>query len=216
MTVYPAISTCYIKFSSTSAVISGQAARPAKICTEAGGLSGLSVRLQAGAFYRIFGIPAHELTNRVIQLDDILGFAAYEILERLAEEENLSEWVKAFERHFSRIVRQQTGRSYPIEEQAVSILRKSPATTVTQLAEKSGYSVRQFQRRLNDYIGLSPRLYKRLCRFERALDRIQGSMDPGQIDWAAFALSCGYSDQAHFIREFRHFTGSTPTIFLPS
>ncbi len=216
MTVYPAISTCYIKFSSTSAVISGQAARPAKISIEAGGLSGLSVRLQAGAFYRLFGIPASELTNRVIQLDDILGSAAHEILERVAEEENLSEWVKVFERYFSRIVRQQSGRSFPIEEQAISILRKSPATLVSQIAEKSGYSVRQFQRRLHDYIGLSPRLYKRLCRFERALDRIQGLANPAQIDWAAFALSCGYSDQAHFIREFRHFMGSTPTIFQAS
>jgi AraC-like DNA-binding protein len=214
--VYPAISTCYIKVSSTTAVISGQATQPTEISSEAGRTTGLSVKLRVGGFYRLFGIPACELTNRVIQLDELLGFAADEILERVAEEENPTAWVMCFERLFLRMIQQRANHVFPAEDQVVSTLRKKPKMSFSELAEKYGYSTRQMQRRLNDYIGLSPRLYKCIYRFEHALDLIQRSANPGKIDWAAFALSCGYSDQAHFIREFRRFTGSTPAFFQAS
>lgn len=208
--VYPAISTCYIKVSPTKAVISGQATQPADIGPASGKITGLSVRLRVGCLYRLFGVPASELTDKVIQLDEFLGYAANEILERVAGEENPSGWVRCVERHFIRIVQRQTGYCYPVEEQVVSALCKSPAVPITQLATRYGYSARQLQRRLGDYIGFSPRLYKCIVRFERAFDLIQRSKHPGKVDWAAFALTCGYSDQAHFIREFRRFTGSTP------
>src|SRR5512145_899464 len=70
---FPAISTGYIKFSSTAAVVSGQATKPTAVRADSGSAAGLGVKLRPGAFHALFGIPAHELTDRVIRLEEILG-----------------------------------------------------------------------------------------------------------------------------------------------
>jgi AraC-like DNA-binding protein len=103
-----------------------------------------------------------------------------------------------------------------IEQQAVAVMRQLPATPIAQLARELGYSSRQLQRKLNDFVGLSPRLYKRICRFEKALALIHAALSLKPIRWSALARACGYSDQAHFIRDFHELAGCTPAQYLTS
>lgn len=61
------------------------------------------------------------------------------------------------------------------------------------------------------YLGVTPKYYHRILRFNDVLRHVQTE---GGASWAAVAHHCGYSDQSHFIRDFRHFSGFNPTEYL--
>jgi AraC-like DNA-binding protein len=73
--------------------------------------------------------------------------------------------------------------------------------------ERSGYSHRRFIELFRDAVGLTPKRYGRVLRFRRALERVAGGRAPS---WVDVALGAGYTDQPHFNRDFREFTGITP------
>lgn len=213
---FPAISTSYVKLSSVSAVVSGQTTKPTVADSEFGDMTGLGVKLCAGAFYALFGLPASELTNQVIRLDEVLGRTTTELVEQLAAEASPADRVRSLERTLLHCVQRAHQRDDLIAQQLVAALRRLPAMPISKLAEELGYSARQLQRKLNAVVGLSPRLYQRICRFEKALDLIHASPEANKISWVTIALSCGYSDQAHFIRDFHEFAGCTPGRYLAS
>ncbi len=83
---------------------------------------------------------------------------------------------------------------------------------VAAVAEAQGISPRTLRRRFAAAVGLTPRRYGRLIRFQRAVARIAA----GPIsDWAGLAVELGYFDQAHFVRDFRAFAGVTPSAWHP-
>jgi transcriptional regulator GlxA family with amidase domain len=68
-------------------------------------------------------------------------------------------------------------------------------------------SPRRLERHFLTHVGMSPKLFSRLVRFDRA---VRDLAIRGNTPWAQFAVAHGYSDQAHFINEFREFAGVTP------
>ncbi|MBS1824292.1 MAG: AraC family transcriptional regulator [Acidobacteria bacterium] len=81
------------------------------------------------------------------------------------------------------------------------------------LASQAGVSERQFRRRCVARTGLAPKQLARILRFRHILSRLRGAK---RGDLTALALDCGFYDQAHFIHEFRQFTGESPVRFLQS
>jgi AraC-like DNA-binding protein len=79
---------------------------------------------------------------------------------------------------------------------------------IEELADSCHASVRQLQRGFQSVVGASPKLFARILRFEQAQRRL---MTDAEIDLTGLAHECGYFDQAHFIKEFRAFTGKTPS-----
>ena len=211
---FPAISTSYIKFSRTSAVVSGQATRPTAANASFSSGTGLGVKLRPGAFPSLFGIPAHEVTDRVIPLEDILGNSASGLIEQISTATTASAQLQLFEKALMRFVQSRYNSKDLIGQEVVTVLRKLSIMQVSKLAQTLGYSSRHFQRKLNEFIGFSPRLYRRISRFERTLELIQISSKHGKTNWSAIALACNYTDQSHFIREFRQFAGQTPAAYL--
>jgi AraC-like DNA-binding protein len=78
-------------------------------------------------------------------------------------------------------------------------------------AEAANLSQRRFIQIFRNQVGLTPKLFCRIERFQRILERIA---DIDDVDWLDVALSCGYFDQSHFIHDFREFTGLRPTEYL--
>jgi AraC-like DNA-binding protein len=81
---------------------------------------------------------------------------------------------------------------------------------IEELADACNTSVRQLQRRFQRVVGASPKFFARTLRFEQAQRRLM--FTPGS-DLTQLAYQCGYFDQAHFIKEFRAFTGKTPSAY---
>lgn len=95
---------------------------------------------------------------------------------------------------------------------AVGELTSKPDTTVNMLAEKVCLCKRQFERVFRDMVGMNPKEYSRIVRFQKALHLMQC----GSRDYIGIAAKCGYSDQSHFIREFKTMSGHTPISLLVS
>lgn len=96
--------------------------------------------------------------------------------------------------------------SYAIAE----LDRSAGLVSIAQLARRLGWSTRQFQRRFGDAVGIPPKLFARMQRFQGIFRATEGQ----EPDWVSVALHCGYFDQSHLLRDFREFTGKTPTALL--
>lgn len=88
----------------------------------------------------------------------------------------------------------------------LNALLRSPSTSVYNLAGIACLGKKQYGRLFREYVGMNPKEYGRIVRFQRALRMMQ----LGSRDYADIAYSNGYSDQSHFIRDFRQFSGMTP------
>jgi AraC-like DNA-binding protein len=96
---------------------------------------------------------------------------------------------------------------FDIDSMAASVLRKSGRVTVESLARASGVSRQHLARVFRERIGVGPKLYSRLARFQSVLSY---SGVRASIDWALAALDMGFADQSHMIAECRRFSGLTP------
>ena len=85
-------------------------------------------------------------------------------------------------------------------------LLRSPSTSVENLAGIAFLGKKQYGRLFREYVGMNPKEYGRIARFQRALRMLQ----LGSRDYVGIAYASGYSDQSHFIRDFRQFSGMTP------
>jgi AraC-like DNA-binding protein len=83
--------------------------------------------------------------------------------------------------------------------------------TISGLTARIGLSPKRFIRLFEQQVGLTPKLYCRVQRFQRVIQALQQRR---QVDWADVALGGGYYDQAHFIRDFRAFSGLNPSAYL--
>lgn len=89
---------------------------------------------------------------------------------------------------------------------ALSTTLFNPSTQVGRLAEIACLGKKQFMRVFREYVGMNPKEYGRIVRFQHALRMMQ----LGSRDYADIAYATGYSDQSHFIREFRQFSSLSP------
>jgi AraC-like DNA-binding protein len=83
--------------------------------------------------------------------------------------------------------------------------------TIAAIQEKTGFSNKHFIHLFEKYVGASPKTYLRIMKFQRVLRAVE---EARQIQWTDIAYSCGYYDQAHFIKEFKRFSGFNPGAYL--
>jgi AraC-like DNA-binding protein len=90
-------------------------------------------------------------------------------------------------------------------------VRVPHARTIADVTAQSALSPRRFIRIFADQVGLTPKLFCRVRRFQEVLRTIQSRQE---VDWADVAVACGYYDQPHFIADFKAFSGLNPTAYL--
>lgn len=189
--------------------ISGERTAPIVI-EEAGRVHLIGIRLRAGGAWPLLGLPLSEFTGRVIELDAVLGRDAVRVRERLGEAND-------DEARFAIVEAWLTARMYagtpPTAAvlRALELIRRRAAVPIGQMASDIGGSHKHLLREFDRCVGLTPKIFARLCSFQRAIKWI--GQKP-MVDWADTAMACGYYDQPHFIHEFRAFSGLTPTLYL--
>ena len=156
----------------------------------------------------LLGVPAGELANRLVALEDVIGEFAVELAERLAGAPG------AQERHAiaqTLLANRLSAERAPARDVAYVLDRLRTtrgAARVETLAAEVGWSRRHLAARFRDTIGLPPKAIARLLRVEHAAQRVRAGDRLADIAYAA-----GYADQAHFNREFRELVGCTPSKF---
>lgn len=152
------------------------------------------------------GVPAQELTSRSVPLDCLLPVPLVrETSEQICEARDDGARVEAMERFLSKL----SWEPDPIVAEALRRL-EGETPSVGRIARALGLGERQLERRFQAKVGLSPRAFLTLRRFERAVELSKRARSFTQL-----ALDAGYSDQPHFNRDFRRFAGQSPRTCLP-
>ena len=171
----------------------------------------MGIHFRPGGAFALLGLPADELHNTLVGLDSLWGRAAAELRERMLECATPEERFRELERIL--LVRLGRGPSrHPAVAFSLREFERAPhVQTVGDTTRQVALSSRRFIQIFREQVGMSPKLYCRVRRFQTAVQTIGAGK---AVDWASVALDCGYYDQAHFIHDFRAFSGLTPTMYL--
>lgn len=166
-------------------------------------VASVGAMLRPGAARPLFGAGAAELSSRHTPLDDVWGQSAAHLHERLAESDSAQQRLDLFEAELLRRLPRVCGLHPAIAD---ALGRFASDDDVASAVERSGYSHRHFVSLFRDEVGLSPKLYSRVRRFQRAIELARC----GTCTLTDIASEIGYADQAHLNRDFREFAGLTP------
>lgn len=169
----------------------------------------VGVQLMPGAALALLGLPASELAGQHTRLEDLWGSCARWMQEQLAEAPTPVQKIQALNGFLLARL-----KSAPLPAASPAMLRAAvqlkAGATVRQTVAQSGYSHRQFIHLFSHHAGLAPKQYSRVQRFQRALTLLHRDGAMSTVSLADVAQDAGYSDQPHFNREFREFSGFTP------
>ncbi|HET6337486.1 MAG TPA: helix-turn-helix domain-containing protein [Polyangiales bacterium] len=170
--------------------------------------TGIQLNLQPLAARRLFGVPLSELRGRIVQLTDLLPCAWRDLSDRLRD---LPTWAARFDL-VETLLRSQLSEADESSPAVAWTLEKLAAAGGTldlrDLTRELGYSHKHLIALFHDQVGMPPKLWMRLLRFDRLRDEMQRRRDRS---WAELAVLCGYYDQAHLARDVRQFAGCTPS-----
>jgi AraC-like DNA-binding protein len=154
--------------------------------------------------------PAYEMRDTDTPLEALWGRQrTADLREQLLERNDPDAQLDAIETALRQRLR--PGAVHPAVAFAVTAFDRNPVTTkIGVVTDAIGLSAKRFIERFKAQVGVSPKRYCRIRRFQRALARAHRGQP---VDWSQVALDCGYYDQAHFIHEFRWFSGLTPTAY---
>ena len=191
------------------AFVAGAHLRPA-LSHSLGAQAGMHVFLPLATQRRLLGIPMDKLADRVVPLDALLGRDVRDLGARLCEARDCDARVALVDTALSNRLAQ----TAPLARQqmyALHLLRTQPARDIAEIARDIGWSRKHFSSRVKDAVGVGPRCFRRLLRFQKLTAMI--GHHAGKPDWAGLALDAGYCDQPHMVREFHEFSGITPSVF---
>ena len=171
----------------------------------------IGIHFKAGGASRFLKMPVSELENMEVSLECLWGVHGNDVRSKLLEAESPEAKMLILERCLrERAVK--PFQRHPAVDRALQLINDgSPCQSVAGIAEGIGISRRRFIQVFSDEIGLTPKLFCRIHRFQRVLHAIHAAKE---VDWADVALVHGYFDQAHFNHEFRTFSGITPSAYL--
>jgi AraC-like DNA-binding protein len=169
------------------------------------------MRFKPGGIAPFIRIPADELFNSYVSLEDLWGPAGKELHYQLVEAESIRAKFGLIEQF---LLLQMSSLPDPVVRFALQEFQYvSPRRTVSSVTDKIGISPRRFIQIFKEKVGTTPKLFCRIQRFQGVLDVIQTS---GHIEWSDIAVSCGYFDHSHLIKDFKEFTGVNPSDFVSS
>jgi AraC-like DNA-binding protein len=156
-------------------------------------------------------MPTTELTNQVVDLSCVFGTASFDLREQLQAAQTNDDRVRILERFLlARLVWEQA--PHPAITFALASFQDGPKRrSIAEVTAQLGVSPKRFISLFEEAIGLTPKVFCRVLRFQEVLRRITRGQP---VRWADLALDYGYFDQAHFIHDFQAFAGLGPSAYL--
>jgi AraC-like DNA-binding protein len=171
----------------------------------------LGVMFRPGRTGAFFGPPADELTDRFTPLDDLWGAGGRAIERELRELPTTTARIRRLDAELLGRLAASKAQDDRCARIAEFVRQQRGSITVAALCRASGLSRQHLAREFRARVGISPKRFARVARFEVLMDNVYSRP---QHDWATAAADCGYYDQAHLIAEFKAFTGMTPVAFF--
>jgi AraC-like DNA-binding protein len=173
----------------------------------------LAVRFLPGGFLHFFACPACHFTDRIIPLEMISGKREHNLTERLTGESRTDNRIELFESYFGSLLMRNNRNDPAVRNALCNILKHKGNIEISQLSRDAGSSQRQLCRKFSEWVGVSPKSFCRIVRFQNTLRMFPPR---SRCNLLSIALDGGYYDQSHFIHEFNSYCGLNPSEFLKS
>lgn len=171
----------------------------------------IGIQFQPGGVFPFLRPPGGDVANQSLALDLMWGRAAGALREELLEAGSVAEMFGILERGLLAQLARPLELHPAIAFARTHICRAPHIATVAGVMERVGLSQRRFIELFRDQVGLTPKAFCRVRRFQRVLESVHRRKS---VDWVQVALDGGYYDQAHFIHDFQDFAGMTPGAYL--
>lgn len=160
--------------------------------------------------YRLTGIPSEQLNNCYLDAETIFEKDIKEINDKLNDAKDFKEMVAVVESFLLKKINRGVKDFHRLDQVSNLILKTDKILNVEWLAKESCLSLRQYERKFIERMGVSPRYFSKVVRFENAF-RMKNT-DPN-LDWLSIAIKCGYYDYQHLAKDYKAFTNQTPNGF---
>jgi AraC-like DNA-binding protein len=167
----------------------------------------IGIRFLPNGLFPFLEIPVHETVNQVEHLSLHWGVFCEEILETLSQASSIEDIFILLDHFLIQKVNRNKTQQSPAIAHAIQSIKHHPEIKLSNLAETLGFTQRHFNRMFKDQTGINPKMLSQLFRFEKAFSLLFKRSDH---EMTQLALEIGYYDQAHFIKDFKKFSGMTP------
>ena len=170
----------------------------------------LVVQFKAHGAFPFFHFPIEQLNEQVVAAETVLDQSILQLRNQLVGNSTSMDKFALVENWLQS--RFQVKKVPPATLlTTIQQLQQEPATNFQQVIEAYPNTPKHLITQFKKYVGLTPKYYQRILRFQEILQKIQHKE---KITWTTIAYSCGYADQSHFIKEFKHFSGFNPKEFI--
>lgn len=166
-----------------------------------------AIEFRHGGASRFFSMPMTEISNQIVQLEDVWRSDGALLRERLLDAGTPALKFRVLEEVLLEHFRLEFD---PAIQDAITALRDG--VSVSQVVVRLGFSPRTLERRFSSQVGLTPKRFARVHRLQRVLGVVRSLANP---DWCALAAEHGYTDQAHLIHDFHDLADITPSEYKP-
>jgi len=171
-------------------------------------LSAIRVDFMPGGLFHLLGIPMHELFDKGFDALDFFGAEMKGINKQLQETADLQSGKDIVEKFLlNRITNLK--EILPFDSALKMLLKSNGTMAIEETAALSCLSLKQFERKCKERIGMNPKMYSRILKFSKAY-RLHEAFP--QQSWINIAYEAGYYDQMHMIRDFKAFAGVNPSV----
>lgn len=169
------------------------------------------VRFQPGGLFKLLRIPMTELLHRNIVAELIFGQEIKLIHEQLANALQYDDMPLILNTYFKKKINKLRHNEQPIDKIGENILENPTGFNLENTSRQACLSHRQFEKRFVRQIGVTPKFFSRICRFNQAYELKENKPN---LDWLSIAVQTGYSDYQHLVKDFKQFAGTSPNIFI--
>jgi AraC-like DNA-binding protein len=185
----------------------GIQSNPTTIASTATDTGTIGVELTPKGLYHLFKLSMHEITNRMVSFEEVFGPRGARLQTRVGDAEDPQEKIAILQSALAHLL-QQNAKEYALLDHTLDLLAQTHGMMrVQELAAHTGYTKRYLDRLFQEHVGVSPKSLASIMRFQEVYRDWMQHQSPTffRNHWSAY-----YYDQAHFIKEFKRFTGFTP------
>lgn len=163
-----------------------------------------------GALYRLTGIPSHQLNNCYLDAEAVFSKDIREVNDKLNDAAGFQEMVAVIDTFLMQQIKRGVREFHRLDHVSNMILHSKEPLKIESLAKASCLSLRQYERKFTERMGISPGYFSKIVRFENAF-RLKNKYP--DLDWLSIAVQCHYYDYQHLAKDYKSFTNQTPTGF---
>jgi AraC-like DNA-binding protein len=191
-------------------VLVGPQTFPRAQLSMSGSVHVFNILFQPTGLHQLVGVDMNSLIDRDPAASDVFGTSAVRLGDVVRSAPDFFARVRAVEQWLDGVMEKRARSNEAVYHASTLLINTAGRIRIDDLVRQAGMSASQLQRLFSKQVGMTPKGYARLVRFDRALVARRNARERS---WTDILHELGYFDQAHFIREFRTFTGISPTRF---